>query len=635
MKLKKVVIPLAAVLAVVGIGVGIGFAVRNANQEEVGVIAVSSVAGGYYGNNMSITGNISSDVSQDVHLLSGQLVDQVFVKEGDTVSVGTPLLSYDMTLVNLDLEIEKLNREGIDLKLQAAEKELKKLKNTKPSSNSGGGADIGGGGGIWFPDDGGDMSEEEFYPDAVAYDRLDFNSVPYAGDGTQENPYRFLCKQNAVVTGSFMNKVAGFLDEAGTQKDETSVSFYCYLEIRQDDKPGGTLLRAWYQDGSVLEPFPLEWEAKLVMDMLPEDPTPTPTPDPGDPTPTPDPGEPIPTPDPGDPTPTPDPGDPTPTPDPGDPTPTPDPGDPTPTPDPGDLTPAPDVEAMASSSQNTPLKALTAQGSYRLRVAATDSTGGVLTPVSPDNVYQSYTKEELQKQIKQKEQDIRGLKLDLKQSDLKIKAKEEQLKDQNVTSTINGVVKSVGDPAKGEVDGKPFIQVVSSEGLYVTGAISELMLDDIKVGQQLFGYSYESGTSFEAEIREISPYPASNNYYGGMGNSNVSYYPFTAYIAEAGGLKNMEYVELSLTVGESDMSADSIYLSNALVRTEKGENYVMIRGENGRLRKQPVTIGKTVYGNMYEITEGLTGEDMIAFPYAKAAKEGAKTREVDLEEFYQ
>ena len=617
MKLKKVVIPLAAVLAVVGIGVGIGFAVRNANQEEVGVIAVSSVAGGYYGNNMSITGNISSDVSQDVHLLSGQLVDQVFVKEGDTVSVGTPLLSYDMTLVNLDLEIEKLNREGIDLKLQAAEKELKKLKNTKPSSNSGGGADIGGGGGIWFPDDGGDMSEEEFYPDAVAYDRLDFNSVPYAGDGTQENPYRFLCKQNAVVTGSFMNKVAGFLDEAGTQKDETSVPFYCYLEIRQDDKPGGTLLRAWYQDGSVLEPFPLEWEAKLVMDMLPEDPTPTPTPDPGDPTPTPDPG------------------DPTPTPDPGDPTPTPDPGDPTPTPDPGDLTPAPDVEAMASSSQNTPLKALTAQGSYRLRVAATDSTGGVLTPVSPDNVYQSYTKEELQKQIKQKEQDIRGLKLDLKQSDLKIKAKEEQLKDQNVTSTINGVVKSVGDPSKGEVDGKPFIQVVSSEGLYVTGAISELMLDDIKVGQQLFGYSYESGTSFEAEIREISPYPASNNYYGGMGNSNVSYYPFTAYIAEAGGLKNMEYVELSLTVGESDMSADSIYLSNALVRTEKGENYVMIRGENGRLRKQPVTIGKTVYGNMYEITEGLTGEDMIAFPYAKAAKEGAKTREVDLEEFYQ
>ena len=581
MKLKKVVIPLAAVLAVVGIGVGIGFAVRNANREEVGVIAVSSVAGGYYGNNMSITGNISSDVSQDVHLLSGQLVDQVFVKEGDTVSVGTPLLSYDMTLVNLDLEIEKLNREGIDLKLQAAEKELKKLKNTKPSSNSGGGADIGGGGGIWFPDDGGDMSEEEFYPDAVAYDRLDFNSVPYAGDGTQENPYRFLCKQNAVVTGSFMNKVAGFLDEAGTQKDETSVPFYCYLEIRQDDKPGGTLLRAWYQDGSVLEPFPLEWEAKLVMDMLPEDPTPTPTPDPGD------------------------------------------------------LTPAPDVEAMASSSQNTPLKALTAQGSYRLRVAATDSTGGVLTPVSPDNVYQSYTKEELQKQIKQKEQDIRGLKLDLKQSDLKIKAKEEQLKDQNVTSTINGVVKSVGDPAKGEVDGKPFIQVVSSEGLYVTGAISELMLDDIKVGQQLFGYSYESGTSFEAEIREISPYPASNNYYGGMGNSNVSYYPFTAYIAEAGGLKNMEYVELSLTVGESDMSADSIYLSNALVRTEKGENYVMIRGENGRLRKQPVTIGKTVYGNMYEITEGLTGEDMIAFPYAKAAKEGAKTREVDLEEFYQ
>lgn len=625
MKFKRVIIPLAAAAAVVGIGIGIGFAVRSANQDEVGVIAVSSVASGFYGNNMSISGNISSDVSQDVHLLSGQLVDQVFVKEGDTVSVGTPLLSYDMTLVNLDLEIEKLNKDGINLKLQAAEKELKKLKNTKPSSGSGGsgGADFGGGD-VWFPDDGG-VSDEELYPDAVAYDRLDFNSVPYTGEGTKENPYRFLCKQNAVVTGAFMNKVAGFLDEAGTQKDETSIPFYCYLEIRQDDKPDGTLLRAWYQDGSVLEPFAPEWEARLQMDMVPEEPTPTPTPDPGEPTPTP-------TPDPGEPTPTPDPGEPTPTPDPGEPTPTPDPGEPTPTPDPDEPTPTPD--ALSFQYMSDFRKNLTAEGRYHFRSTATGS-GGVLTPVTPDEVYQSYTKEELQKQIVKKEQDIRGLKLDLKQSDLKIKNKEDQLKNQNVTSTINGVVKSVGDPAKGEVDGKPFIQVVSSEGLYVTGMISELMLEEIKVGQQLFGYSYESGTSFEAEIREISPYPASSNYYGGMGNNNVSYYPFTAYIAEADGLKNMEYVELNLTVGASDASEDDIYLSNALVRTDSSENYVMIRGENGRLKKQPVTIGKTVYGNMYEIIDGLTREDMIAFPYARAAKEGAKTREVDLDEFYQ
>lgn len=625
MKFKKIIIPLAAAAAVVIIGVGIGFAVRSANQEEVGVITVSSVASGFYGNNMSISGNISSDVSQDVHLLSGQLVDQVFVKEGDTVSVGTPLLSYDMTLVNLDLEIEKLNKDGLNLKLQAAEKELKKLKNTKPASGSGGGgADFGGGGEIWFPDDGG-AADEDPYPNAVAYDRLDFNSIPYTGDGTKENPYRFLCRQNAVVTGSFMNKVAGFLDEAGTQKNETSVPFCCYLEIRQDDKPGGTLLRAWYQDGSVLEPFAAEWEARLQMDMVPEEPTPTP--EPGEPTPTPEPGEPtpIPTPEPGEPTPTPDPDEPTPDPDP-------EPEQPTPTPEPGEPTPVPDT----MSFQYTPAlqKNLTAKGSYHFRNTATGS-GGVLTPVTPDEVYQSYTKEELQKQIRQKEQDIRGLKLDLKQSDLKIKTKEDQLKNQNVTSTINGVVKSVGDPAKGEVDGKPFIQVVSSEGLYVTGMISELMLGDIQVGQQLFGYSYESGTSFEAEIREISPYPASNNYYGGMGNSNVSYYPFTAYIAEADGLKNMEYVELNLTVGASDASADDIYLSNALVRTDHGESYVMIRGENGRLKKQPVTIGKTVYGNVYEITDGLTGEDMIAFPYARTAKEGAKTREVDLDEFYQ
>ncbi len=58
------------------------------------------------------------------------------------------------------------------------------------------------------------------------------------------------------------------------------------------------------------------------------------------------------------------------------------------------------------------------------------------------------------------------------------------------------------------------------------------------------------------------------------------------------------------------------------------------KGENDRLTKQYVEVGKIVYGS-YEIRSGLSMEDEIAFPYGKDVKEGARTESVDsLYEYY-
>ena len=45
-----------------------------------------------------------------------QLVSQVHVQEGQEVKEGDPLLTYDMTLVNIDLEMEQLIRELLYVK---------------------------------------------------------------------------------------------------------------------------------------------------------------------------------------------------------------------------------------------------------------------------------------------------------------------------------------------------------------------------------------------------------------------------------------------------------------------------------------------------------------------------------------
>lgn len=50
-----------------------------------------------------------------------------------------------------------------------------------------------------------------------------------------------------------------------------------------------------------------------------------------------------------------------------------------------------------------------------------------------------------------------------------------------------------------------------------------------------------------------------------------------------------------------------------------------MRGENGRLKKQTVVTGQTLYNSVIEVKSGLTLDDSIAFPYGTTVKEGART----------
>ena len=110
-------------------------------------------------------------------------------------------------------------------------------------------------------------------------------------------------------------------------------------------------------------------------------------------------------------------------------------------------------------------------------------------------------------------------------------------------------------------------------------------------------------------------------------NGNMSYYPFTAVIKGDAELSNGEGVNLTVE-GLSSVSEDELYLDQMFVREEGNQYYVYKKGENGRLTKQYVEVGKNISGTL-EITGGITFEDEIAFPYGRDVKEGAKTESVD------
>ena len=193
-----------------------------------------------------------------------------------------------------------------------------------------------------------------------------------------------------------------------------------------------------------------------------------------------------------------------------------------------------------------------------------------------------------------------------------------------VYATVAGIVKTVGDKEHPATDGTAFLVVMGEDGLYVNGTISELLLEHVTPGTVVTANAWESGMTFEATITEISDFPVMGNSWS-EGNPNVSYYSYIAHIEDSTGLKNGEYVDLSISINTANSSG--IYIEKAYVREENGRFYCMIADENGKLKKQYVTTGKTVYGTAIEIKSGLEDSDLIAFPYGKDAVEGATASE--------
>lgn len=710
MKKKWIAAFIAAGVLLLG-GVTV-YAVKTSSQSTVKVVSVSNMSGGGGWSDNSLSGNITSDVSQNIYLADSQTVKKIYVKEGDTVKVGDDLLTYDMTLENLDLEMKKLEKQGIELNIEKAKREITKLKNTKPSSDNGNedpGFDI--------PEDPGEEPEDpsiEPEEPAEAYQELTAEAEPYMGEGTVEEPYHFLCAADGAILGSFLNRMAeeqcffvieiregdvsnGELLKIWGQKiteDDFQVAdtdrFQVNLEKETDDSDGqlpedlkaaavlekgasayqgdgtekkpltylvkkdgivkgsfflerkedgkyfrievreenGDLIKAWEQNGADGDfAADVKEDGEYLVDLSKKQSGETPG-EPAEPT---DPSEPT---KPGE---SPEPPEPSnPEEKPTEPSVSPEvtPGEnPEPTPEAGTSQETAEqentVDGMSTKKSRASIRYLTVtsvMGSGSRKVISTDTVSDTTGSGDAGTSYGG-TAAEIQQQIKDKEKEIRDYQLDIKETNLEIKDIQKKLNNQTIKSTLNGVVKTVGDPEKESNDGKPLIQVVSSEGLYVQGTVSESKMNKLKVGATLSGYSYDNGVSFTAEVREISPYPSDN----GQDGANASSYPFTAYIADASGLSNNSWAELTL-LDEGDGQGQGIYLEKPFVRTENGQYYVMKDDGTGHLTKQIVQVGGIQYGSSYQITGGLSMDDKITFPYGKDVREGAKTEEGTLDD---
>lgn len=240
------------------------------------------------------------------------------------------------------------------------------------------------------------------------------------------------------------------------------------------------------------------------------------------------------------------------------------------------------------------------------------------------------TREELKKQIVQKEQEIKSMQTQYEIAQVKLQMEEMQNSTGEVLANFDGVIKSVTTADEAASSGNPVLVVSAADGYLVESQIGELAMSTVKVGDTVSMYCYDTGMNYEGTITEISTFPAE-------GNSNYSaktetYYPMKIALNDASDVSQNMYMEITLGSGTEE-SSEGFYLSKAFMKQE-GSNYYVMKDVDGKLKKTYIKVGNKTSGDAVLVLGGLTMQDYIAFPYLDEAVEGVRTVQKPLDELY-
>lgn len=235
---------------------------------------------------------------------------------------------------------------------------------------------------------------------------------------------------------------------------------------------------------------------------------------------------------------------------------------------------------------------------------------------------------------------IQSLQVDLKEAELNVKAKETEvsrsenlLENATVVSPVNGRVQSINDSGTDNYGNPTAYITIQQAGSYrVKGTLGELQRGGIMEGSRLKIISRTDAEVFWTGTVTLvdyeNPTQGNNNdyYYDSSSNemTSSSKYPFYVELDGTEGLILGQHVYLELDTEEGEASGPSIS-SAFFCFEEDGSAYVWAE-HRGKLEKRAVTLGE--YNDMldtYEILDGLTEEDYIAFPDAELCVEGAST----------
>ena len=247
-----------------------------------------------------------------------------------------------------------------------------------------------------------------------------------------------------------------------------------------------------------------------------------------------------------------------------------------------------------------------------------------------DYVGSGYTYSQIQQMKKEQEQKIKDLEITLKLAEAELKIMQKELSDGHIYAEQDGKVISVLTEEDAKLNSQPIIKVSGGGGYYIDASVSELDRSSMKIGQEVTVNDWNSGMTYTGSVVSIGDIPSSSDSYNGNNNPNASSYPFRVFVDESADLQAGNYVSVTYSSAEQF----GIYLEKPFLRTEDGVSYVYVRGEDGLLERRTVTVSKSLNGYYVAIQDGLTEDDMVAFPYGKNVKPGVPTAEGDYSDMY-
>ena len=235
---------------------------------------------------------------------------------------------------------------------------------------------------------------------------------------------------------------------------------------------------------------------------------------------------------------------------------------------------------------------------------------------------------------------IQSTQVDLKEAELNLKGKEAEivraegiLENVEVTAPVTGRVQSINEGGTDNYGNPvPYITIQQAGSYRIKGTLGELQRGGIMEGNRMTIVSRTdpdvtwAGTVTLVDYESPSQGSDMDRYYGSNVDemSSSSKYPFYVELDSTEGLILGQHIYMELEREEAEVSGVSVG-SAFIAYNEDGSTYVWAESR-GRLEKRAVTLAD--YNPMqdtYQVLEGLTEEDYIAFPDAQLCREGVAT----------
>jgi len=236
--------------------------------------------------------------------------------------------------------------------------------------------------------------------------------------------------------------------------------------------------------------------------------------------------------------------------------------------------------------------------------------------------------------------EIQSAQIDLKETEIKIKAKEKEiarseelLANVEVVSPINGRIQNISESGSDQ-NGEPraYITIQQVGSYRIKGVLGELQRGGIMEGDELTILSRTddsvtwSGTVTLVDYENPTQGNDSDRYYGMSSDemTTASKYPFYVEIENTDGLILGQHVYMERRQEEG--VPVGIGISSAFISYDDNGMPFVWADNGGKLEKRSVELGE--YNPMNDIQDvlgGITREDYLAFPDPELCREGAST----------